>query len=69
MKSTTNRRPGQGRRRAGVWLLGAVALALGCTACKRVNEGEHPQTLDSSSSSQMSAPAGAQATPASGPKS
>ncbi|HKR39314.1 MAG TPA: hypothetical protein VJU59_06440 [Paraburkholderia sp.] len=50
-----------------VWLLGAAALALGCTACKRADEGARPQTQDASTS-QMSAPVGAQAAPASGPK-
>jgi hypothetical protein len=34
-----------------VWLaVGAVAMAFGCAACKRLNEGEHPQTLDPVSS-------------------
>jgi hypothetical protein len=28
-------------------MIGAVILALGCAACKRMNEGEHPQTADS----------------------
>ena len=51
-----------------LWLFGAAALALSCTACKRADEGARPQTQDSSSS-QMSAPAGAQPAPASGPKS
>jgi hypothetical protein len=41
MKSTTNR----AAWRWGCWMLGAAILALGCVACKRMNEGAHPQTL------------------------
>lgn len=71
MKSTAKSGANLARPRARswprLWLLGAAALALGCTACKRADEGARPQTQNSPGS-QMSAPAGAQAAPASGPK-
>ncbi|MBB2926149.1 hypothetical protein [Paraburkholderia silvatlantica] len=71
MKSTGKSAANPGRRRAHSWLRwwlpGVAALALGCAACKRADEGARPQTTDASTS-QMSAPAGAQMAPASGPK-
>ncbi|MCX5541363.1 hypothetical protein M3A49_17970 [Paraburkholderia sp. CNPSo 3076] len=71
MKSTAKSGANLARPRARswprLWLLGAAALALGCTACKRADEGARPQTQDALGS-QISAPAGAQVAPASGPK-
>ncbi len=71
MKSIAKSAASPGRPRARSWLLlwlpGALALAFGCTACKRADEGARPQTVNASSS-QMPAPAGAQMAPASTPK-
>ncbi|RAR56678.1 hypothetical protein C7401_118119 [Paraburkholderia unamae] len=75
MKSTAKRDAPRGAQRAArryaLWVLGALVLTQGAAACKRVNEGEHPQT-QSSTSGQISngvasaSPQTAQPGPASG---
>lgn len=58
----TNGKQERGTRGAP-WVVGALVLALGCAGCKRVNEGEHPQTMNPASSEVMSNSAGVSGTP------
>lgn len=45
------------------WFAAALLCAVASGACKRVNEGEHPQTMNPASSEVMSNSAGANGTP------